>query len=106
MIIAPVSLYRQQRALPGMESMKRPLAAGCYFTLRKINISTIALIIGLIIVNVIAAWCRNERRSARVTAFAGSRQSGRKTGHCRLRHGYVSGGKSMALCQQWHSTKV
>ena len=63
MIIAPVIFCTVVTGIAGMESMKAVGRTGAVALLYFEIVSTIALIIGLIIVNVVQAWCRNERRS-------------------------------------------
>lgn len=73
MIIAPVIFCTVVTGIAGMESMKAVGRTGAVALLYFEIVSTIALIIGLIIVNVVQPGRRDERRSGNAGCAGGGR---------------------------------
>ncbi|XPE43050.1 cation:dicarboxylate symporter family transporter [Shigella flexneri] len=89
MIIAPVIFCTVVTGIAGMESMKAVGRTGAVALLYFEIVSTIALIIGLIIVNVVqpGAGTTSIRQTLLCQSGSGLRLIRRKTRHCRLHYG-------------------
>ncbi|MGC6745785.1 cation:dicarboxylate symporter family transporter [Escherichia coli] len=85
-----------------MESMKAVGRTGAVALLYFEIVSTIALIIGLIIVNVVQPGAGMNVDPATLDAKSGSglRRSGERPGHCRLHYGCHPGERHWRICQR------
>ena len=84
MIIAPVIFCTVVTGIAGMESMKAVGGTGAIALLYFEIVSTIALIIGLVIVKLVqpgAGMKRRSRHAGRARAVAVSRRAGTVAGH-------------------------